>query len=118
MQIYTHIKSSLTQLLKPSTLFILTALTLTVVSGSVILFAQDAGAGPLIRSETRTVLVDAVAIDKKGKFATDLTQKDFRIWEDGKEQKLTGFSLESSGVSAERPTRADIAMFFDTSTTQ
>ena len=43
-------------------------------------------------------------------------QKDFRIWEDGKEQKLTGFSLESLGVSPERPTRHYIAMFFDTST--
>jgi VWFA-related protein len=72
--------------------------------------------GPIIRSETRTVLVDAVAVDKKGKFVTDLAQKDFRVWEDGKEQKLTGFSLESSGVSPERPTRHYIAMFFDTST--
>jgi VWFA-related protein len=72
--------------------------------------------GPLIRSETRTVLVDAVAIDKKGKFATDLAQKNFRIWEDGKEQKPTGFSLESAGVSPERPARHYIAMFFDTST--
>ena len=79
------------------------------------LHAQESS-GPIIRSETRTVLVDAVAIDKKGKFATDLAQKDFRIWEDGKEQKLTGFSLESSGVSPERPTRHYIAMFFDTST--
>jgi VWFA-related protein len=78
------------------------------------LHAQESP-GPLIRSETRTVLVDAVAIDKKGKFATDLAQKDFRIREDGKEQKLTGFSLESSGVSPERPTRHYIAMFFDTS---
>lgn len=71
--------------------------------------------GPIIRSETRTVLVDAVAVDKKGKFATDLTPKDFRLWEDGKEQKITGFSLESSGVSPERPTRHYIVMFFDTS---
>jgi len=78
------------------------------------LHAQESP-GPLIRSETRTVLVDAVALDKKGKFATDLSQKDFRIWEDGKEQKLTGFSLEGSGVSPDRPTRHYIAMFFDTS---
>jgi VWFA-related protein len=79
------------------------------------LHAQESP-GPLIRSESRTVLVDAVAVDKKGKFATDLAQKDFRVWEDGKEQKLTGFSLESSGISPERPTRHYIAMFFDTST--
>lgn len=79
------------------------------------LHAQESP-GPVIRSETRTVLVDAVAVDKKGKFVTDLTQKDFTIREDGKEQKLTGFSLESSGVSPDRPTRHYIAMFFDTST--
>jgi VWFA-related protein len=79
------------------------------------LHAQES-AGPIIRSESRTVLIDAVAVDKKGKFATDLAQKDFKIWEDGKEQKLTGFSLESSGISPERPTRHYIAMFFDTST--
>ena len=63
--------------------------------------AQDAG--PVIRTESREVLVDAVAVDKKGKFATDLTEKDFRVWEDGREQQINGFSLESSGVTAERP---------------
>ena len=79
------------------------------------LHAQES-AGPIIRSETRTVLVDAVTVDKKGKFATDLAPKDFRVWEDGKEQKITGFSLESSGVSPDRSSRHYIAMFFDTST--
>lgn len=74
------------------------------------------GAEAVIRSETRVVLVDAVAVDKKNKFATDLTQKDFRIWEDGKEQKITSFSLESAGVSPERSSRHYIVLFFDTST--
>jgi VWFA-related protein len=89
-----------------------------VFSGpSVQLSAQDAGPpGLVLHSENRTVLVDAVAVDKKGKFARDLTEKDFRIWEDGKEQKITGFSLESSGVSQERSSKHYIAMFFDTST--
>lgn len=76
--------------------------------------AQDAGL--ILRSETRVVLVDAVATDKKGKFAQDLTQKDFKVWEDGKEQTISSFSLESSGVSPERPSKHYIAMFFDTST--
>jgi len=80
-----------------------------------ILRAQDA-AVPVLRSETRVVLVDAVAVDKKGKFAQDLTEKDFKIREDGREQKISGFSLESSGVSPERPSKHYIAMFFDTST--
>ena len=87
----------------------------SLLMAAAILHAQESP-GPVIRAETRTVLVDAVVLDKKGKFVTDLAQKDFRIREDGKEQKLTGFSLESSGVSPERPTRHYIAMFFDTST--
>lgn len=70
----------------------------------------------IIRSETRVVLVDAVATDKKNKPALDLTQKDFRIWEDGKEQKITSFSLESAGVSPERSSRHYTILFFDTST--
>jgi VWFA-related protein len=70
----------------------------------------------VIRSETRVVLVDAVATDKKNKPALDLTQKDFRIWEDGKEQKITSFSLESAGVSPERSSRHYTILFFDTST--
>ena len=71
---------------------------------------------PVLRSETRVVLVDAVAVDKKGKFTQDLTEKDFKNWEDGKEQKISRFSHESSGVSPERPSKHYIAMFFDTST--
>jgi len=82
------------------------------------LHAQDAGGGLTIRAETRVVLVDAVVADKKGKFIRDLTQKDFRIWEDGKEQKIGSFSLESSGVNPERPGKHYIAMLFDTSAGQ
>lgn len=87
----------------------------TVVSALLIaatLHAQDAG--PLIRAESRTVLVDAVATTK-GKFAQDLTAKDFQIWEDGREQKITGFSLENASVSAQRPGKHYIVFVFDTS---
>jgi len=81
-----------------------------------ILRAQDAGGAPVvIRAESREVLVDAVVVGKDGKFARDLAAKDFRIWEDNKEQKISGFSLESSGVSPERPSKHYIAMLFDTS---
>jgi VWFA-related protein len=79
------------------------------------LHAQDAGGGLTIRTETRVVLVDAVVADKKGKFIRDLAANDFQVWEDGKEQRISGFSLESSGVSPERPAAHYIAMFFDTS---
>ncbi len=70
----------------------------------------------VIKAETRVVLVDAVAVDKKGKFAQDLTDKNFKVWEDGKEQKIASFSLESAGVNPERSRKHYVAMFFDTST--
>jgi VWFA-related protein len=77
---------------------------------------EPAGAEAIIRTETRLVLVDAVAVDRKNQFVRDLTQKNFRLWEDGKEQKVTSFSLESSGVSPDRSNKHYIAMLFDTST--
>ena len=80
------------------------------------LHAQTAPADTVIRAESREVLVDAVAVDKKGKFARDLAERDFNIREDGKEQKITSFSLESSGVLAARPNKHYIVMFFDSTT--
>src|ERR1700722_17907331 len=44
--------------------------------------AQNWPPPAIIRSETRVVLADAVAVDKKNKFVRDLTKKDFRIRED------------------------------------
>lgn len=76
-----------------------------------------APADAVIKAETRVVLIDAVAVDKKGKFATDLTEKNLKLWEDGKEQKIASFSLESAGVNPERSRKHYIALFFDTSTT-
>jgi hypothetical protein len=75
----------------------------------------ESGDIPTIRTETRVTLVDAVAVDKKGKFARDLKQNDFHIKEDGKDQTITGFSLESAGLSAARPQSHYIAFFFDMS---
>ena len=64
--------------------------------------STDAGAqqpGPtrqgfLLRSQTNLVLVD-VRVTSKGKLVTDLTAKDFRVFEDGTPQTLTSFSLEN-----------------------
>ena len=44
--------------------------------------------GAVIRAETRLVLVDAVVTDKKGDYVHDLTIKDFKVWEDNKEQNI------------------------------
>jgi VWFA-related protein len=53
-------------------------------------------APPVIKSETRVVLVDAVVTGKKGEYVRDLTVKDFRVWEDNKEQTIQSFTRESA----------------------
>ncbi len=73
--------------------------------------ATDPG---LIRAETRLVLVDTVVTDKKGNYVRDLAQKDFKVWEDGKEQVLTSFSVEETGSSSAQPHY--LVLFFDNST--
>jgi VWFA-related protein len=80
---------------------------------------QPAAAGtgdvPLIRAETRLVLVDTVVTDKKGNYIRDLAQKEFKVWEDGKEQPITSFSFEeSTGASNAQPRY--MVLFFDNST--
>src|SRR3954467_13221902 len=50
---------------------------------------------PTIKRESKLVLVDAIVTDKKGAYVRDLTQKDFKVYEDNKEQQVTGFSFGS-----------------------
>src|SRR5579863_5838281 len=50
------------------------------------------------RAAAQEVLVDAAVVDKQGNFQRNLTRQDFKILEDGKEQKITSFSLESAGA--------------------
>jgi VWFA-related protein len=80
---------------------------------------QPAAAGtgdvPTIRTETRLVLVDTVVTDKKGNYIRDLAQKDFKVWEDGKEQPITSFSFEESTGSPNAKPRY-MVLFFDNST--
>ena len=68
-----------------------------------------------IKAEARLVLVDTVVTDKKGNYVRDLSQKDFRVWEDNKEQTIKSFSYESAGSpSPNAPTRY-LVLFFDNS---
>jgi len=43
----------------------------------------------------RLVLVDVIAVDKKGNFAADLTKEDFEIYEDGKRIPIDSLDLIS-----------------------
>jgi VWFA-related protein len=69
----------------------------------------------VIRAETRLVLVDTVVTDKNGNPVRDLAQKDFKVWEDGKEQPLTSFSFEELKGSTDAQPRY-MVLFFDNST--
>src|SRR5205809_7191275 len=71
----------------------------------------------VIKSETNLVLVDAVATDKKGNYIRDLEAKDFKVYEDNKEQTISSFSKGSEGAAANGPSqRHYIILFFDNST--
>src|SRR5579885_225459 len=64
--------------------------------------SQDSGktqaemaTAPVIKKESRLVLVDAVVTDRKGNYVQDLKQDEFRVYEDNKEQPITSFSFGS-----------------------
>jgi VWFA-related protein len=75
-----------------------------------------ANVGTVIRTETKQVLVDAVVTDKKGNYVPDLSQKDFKVWEDGKEQPIRSFSYEAEGSSPNGAQKHYLVLFFDNST--
>jgi VWFA-related protein len=84
--------------------------------------ASPATAGPtqmsstVIHSETRLVLVDTVVTDKKGNYVRDLTQKDFKVFEDNKEQPVVSFSAGTDTTQQANSQRRYLILFFDNST--
>ena len=74
------------------------------------------GSVPTITTETRLVLVDTVVTDKKGNYIRDLTQKDFKVFEDGKEQTIKSFSSETDASSPTVNQKHYLVLFFDDST--
>jgi VWFA-related protein len=101
-------------MMKPLTLFGL--LTLMTAAGGFVR-AQTPQTAPLpgssapaaqqppltFRAEVNYVEVDARVLDQNGKFMTDLKPADFQVFEDGKPQKITAFSLVN--IPVERVTR-------------
>ena len=71
---------------------------------------------PLIKAETRLVLVDTIVTDKKGNYLSDLTQKDFKVWEDDKEQQIKSFSSEAGQGPGSADQKHYLVLFFDNST--
>ncbi len=93
-------------------------LLIAVCGGSRVAPAQQPNEQPAnvatttIRAETRLVLVDVIVTDKKGAYIHDLEQRDFKVWEDDKEQTIKTFSFEH-GAAPSEPTKRNLVLFFD-----
>src|SRR5580693_7852350 len=77
---------------------------------------QAAESAPVIKTETKLVLVDAVVTDKKGAYVRDLTVKDFKVSEDRKDQTIKSFSFEADPNSPTASQKRYLVLFFDNST--
>jgi VWFA-related protein len=55
---------------------------------------------PTLRTTTRLVVLDVVAVNEKGDPITELTADDFTVLEDGKPQKISDFSFHRPGSTA------------------
>jgi VWFA-related protein len=70
----------------------------------------------VIKKESKLVLVDSVVTDKKGNYVRDLTQNDFRVFEDNKEQPVSTFSTGADVATQANGQRRYLILFFDNST--
>jgi VWFA-related protein len=76
---------------------------------------QPQAVAPTIRKESRLVLVDAVVTDKKGNYIHDLSQGDFKVYEDNKEQAITSFSTGANPAGPQSAQKHYLVLFFDNS---
>src|ERR1700761_1244042 len=91
-------------------------ISMLAIAGALLTRAQQsADSGAVIHTESRVVLVDAVVTDKKGAYVHDLTAKDFKVQEDGKEQTITSFSFASDPASPLSQSPRYIVLYFDDS---
>ena len=56
------------------------------------------------------MLVDTIVTGKQGEYIHDLTAKDFRVWEDNKEQAIKSVALEKAQTAA--PRQRYLVLFF------
>ena len=68
---------------------------------------EEVGEGDVVRVDTTLVSIPVSVMDRDGKYIPDLTKDDFRVWEDGVEQKVAYFA------STEKP--FTVALVIDTS---
>jgi VWFA-related protein len=70
----------------------------------------------VIKKESKLVLVDSVVTDKKGNYVRELTQNDFKVFEDNKEQPVSTFSAGADAATQANGQRRYLILFFDNST--
>jgi VWFA-related protein len=118
---------------------LIVSLSFGVASFCVLLFAQAISPGevkvhswayhppaPILKVESNAVEIGAVVHDSKGHIVPGLKQSDFKIYDDGKEQAISAFSVEThltlaevrraaaAGGPANAPSRPRyVALFFD-----
>ena len=68
---------------------------------------EEVGEGDVVRVETTLVSIPVSVMDRDGKYIPDLRKEDFRVWEDGVEQRVAYFA------STEKP--FTVALLIDTS---
>ena len=68
---------------------------------------EEVGEGDVVRVDTTLVSIPVSVMDRDGKFIPDLNKDDFRVWEDGVEQRVAYFA------STEKP--FTVALLIDTS---
>lgn len=89
------------------------------IGWSVPFLAQEAASPTpvtVIKTEAREVLVDTIVTDKHGNYVHDLEQKDFRVFEDDKEQKIKSFTFAADPKSPAATQKHYLVLFFDNST--
>lgn len=81
---------------------------------------QSAGPIPdssgVIHAEANMVLIDAVVTDKKKHYIRDLTQKEFHLFEDGREQNIASLSREADIKLGTLGQERYLVLFFDNTT--
>jgi Ca-activated chloride channel family protein len=82
----------------------MTLAILFAAAGATVLTAAQ---GQRIRSGVELVSLNVTATDGQGKYATDLNEEEFEVYEDGAKQKLTFFSKTQQPIS--------LALLLDTS---
>jgi len=68
---------------------------------------EEVGEGDIVRIDTTLVSIPVSVMDRDGKYIPDLRKEDFRVWEDGVEQRVAYFA------STEKP--FTVALLIDTS---